>query len=213
MRMAKTRSGTVKPKSKPREYVELIVSSVLLALVIRAFVIQAFRIPSGSMEDTLLVGDFLLVNKFLYGAEIPFTDTRLPAIRQPKRGDIIVFRSPHPVRGKPRDLIKRCIAVEGDVVEVKNNRVYINGAIQDEPYVKTDGPRSPYANAPPVLVPKDHIFMMGDNRNNSTDSRAWGVVHKGLIRGKAMIMYFSWDLRLHGPWHWPRIWRIGKLIR
>ncbi len=202
-----------KRKSKPREYLELIVSSVLLALVIRAFIVQAFRIPSGSMEDTLLVGDFLLVNKFIYGAKVPFTDVRLPALRKPRRGDIIVFRSNHPVRGKPRDLIKRCVAIEGDVVEVKGNRLYLNGKAQEEPYVKIGGPTSPYANSPPVIVPKDHIFLLGDNRNNSTDSRAWGVVHEKSIKGKAMIMYFSWDLRLRGQWKWPRIWRIGKLIR
>ncbi len=210
--MGRSQKSAKKPKSKPREYFELIVSSVLLALVIRAFVVQAFRIPSGSMEDTLLIGDFLLVNKFLYGAKIPFSDTRLPAIRQPKRGDIIVFRSPNPVRGKPRDLIKRCVAVGGDVVEVRSNRVFLNGKLQEEPYIKVEGPTSPYANMPPVLVPEGHIFMMGDNRNNSTDSRAWGVVDKTLLKGKAMIMYFSWNLRLHGPWQWPRLWRIGKLI-
>ncbi len=210
--MGKPQGAAKRLKSKPREYFELIVSSVLLALVIRAFVIQAFRIPSGSMEDTLLVGDFLLVNKFLYGAKIPFTEIRLPAIRQPRRGDIIVFRSPNPVRGKPRDLIKRCVAVEGDVVEVRNNRVYVNGSLHREPYIKIEGPTSPYANAPPVIVPEGHVFMMGDNRNNSTDSRAWGVVDKRLLKGKAMVMYFSWDLRLRGPWQWPRLWRIGKII-
>jgi signal peptidase I len=211
--VGKPQAAATKPKSKPREYFELIVSSVLLALLIRAFVVQAFRIPSGSMEDTLLVGDFLLVNKFLYGARIPFTDVRLPAIRQPRRGDIIVFRSPNPVRGKPRDLIKRCVAVAGDVVEVRKNRVYVNGELQEEPHVKIAGPTSPYANAPPVLVPEGHIFMMGDNRNNSTDSRAWGVVDKELLKGKAMVMYFSWNLKLHGAWEWPRLWRIGRIIR
>jgi signal peptidase I len=211
--MGKAEAATKRPKSKPREYFELIVSSVLLALVIRAFVVQAFRIPSGSMEDTLLVGDFLLVNKFLYGAKVPFTDLHLPAIRQPRRGDIIVFRSPNPVRGKPRDLIKRCVAVEGDVVQVRNNQVYVNGKRQQEPFVKIEGPTSPYANAPPVLVPEGHVFMMGDNRNNSTDSRAWGVVDERLLKGKAMVMYFSWDLRLRGSWQWPRLWRVGKIIR
>lgn len=184
-----------KHRVKPvwREYVEAIAVAVLLALVIRTFAFQAFRIPSGSMEDTLLVGDYLFVSKFLYGAEIPFTGgARLPAIRDPERGDIIVFRYPE---DPSEDFIKRCVGIPGDTVEVRDKVLYINGEPQNEPYVKhTDRRvipgRDDYG---PVVIPEGQYFMMGDNRDNSRDSRAWGFLDHSLIRGKALFIYFSWD--------------------
>jgi len=126
---------TAKPRKKSliREYGEAIFIAVLLALVIRQFAVQAFTIPSGSMMDTLLIGDYILVNKFLYGAEIPFTDIHLPGLRAPQRGDIIVFKYPN---DESRDFIKRIIAVGGDMVQVRDNEVWLNGKPIDEPYVR-----------------------------------------------------------------------------
>jgi signal peptidase I len=191
-------------KSLVREYAEVAVTALILAFLIRSFVIQAFRIPSGSMENTLLVGDFLLVNKFIYGAKIPFTDIRLPAIRKPEPGDIIVFRAPH----VPKDFIKRCVAVEGDVVEVRDNRLFVNGKRVDEPYLKIAGGSAPVASYGPRRVPPGHVFMMGDNRNNSQDSRYWGTLDLKRVKGKAFILYWSWD----GERHLPRLGRIGDII-
>jgi signal peptidase I len=185
-----------KRRAKPvwLEYLEAGVVAVVLALLIRTFLFQAFRIPTGSMEDTLLVGDYLFVNKFLYGAEIPFTGhARLPGIRDPQRGDIIVFRYP---KDPSQDYIKRCVALPGDTVEYRDKVLYVNGEPQDEDYVKlADGSRmSPGRdNFGPVVVPEDKFFMMGDNRDRSSDSRFWGFLDRELIRGKAMFIYFSWD--------------------
>ncbi|MGH7262367.1 MAG: signal peptidase I [Candidatus Rokuibacteriota bacterium] len=199
-------------KSLTREYVEAIVIAVLLALVIRTFVIQAFTIPSGSMMDTLLVGDYILVNKFIYGAEIPFTNRQLPGIRQPQRGDIIVFRYP---QDESRDFIKRVIGVQGDTVQVRDNRVHINGRPLEEPYVRPGSfPATPsnhcsYVYAcDPIVVPDGSYFVMGDNRDNSQDSRYWGFVKRPKIRGKAFIIYWSWN----GESHWLRWRRLGHYI-
>src|SRR5262247_4389946 len=126
-------AAKVRKKSLFREYAEAIIIAVLLALVIRQFAVQAFTIPSGSMMDTLLIGDYILVNKFLYGAEIPLTDRHLPAVRDPHRGDIVVFKYPN---DETRDFIKRIIAVGGDTVQVRDNRVTLNGRLLDEPYVR-----------------------------------------------------------------------------
>ena len=197
--------SSVRRRSVVREYAVVMVQALVLALFIRSFVVQSFHIPSGSMEDTLLVGDFLLANKFVYGAKIPFTDTRLPAIRAPRRGDIIVFQAPH----VPKDFIKRCAAVEGDVVEMRGNALYVNGEMVEEPYVKLEGPAPPAADFGPMLVPPGHLFMLGDNRNNSQDSRFWGMVDMDLVKGKAFLLYWSWDRHRH----LPRLSRIGDLIR
>lgn len=187
-----------------REYAEILIVSAILAFFIRAFVVQAFQIPSGSMEDTLLVGDFLLANKFVYGPKVPFTEIRLPGLSEPKRGDIIVFRAPH----QDKDFIKRCVAVGGDTVEMVDNRLRVNGVFQEEPYVVFKGPTPPVANFSPRRVPEGFVFMMGDNRNNSQDSRYWGMLDERLIKGKAMVLYWSWDKERHRP----RIGRIGRLI-
>jgi len=211
-----------KKKSTLREYAEAIVIAVILTLFIRTFILQAFRIPTGSMEDTLLVGDFLFVNKFIYGAEIPFTDARLPAVRSPRRGDIMVFKYP---RDPKRDFIKRLVGVPGDTVEIRNKVVYLNGIPQEEPYakhtstrVRPPGYRNPNIYPPgagnrdnygPVVVPPHHYFMMGDNRDNSDDSRFWGFLDRDLIKGKAVFIYWSWDKERFRP----RLNRIGRLIR
>ncbi len=209
----------LRKKSKLRQHVESIAFTILLALLLRSFVVQAFRIPSGSMEDTLLVGDFLLANKFLYGPTIPFTPIRLPGIRKPKPGDVIIFRFP---RNPHKDFIKRVIAVEGQVVEIRNKRVYVDGKeVPPPPKAKFLDPNilpreiSPRDNFGPVRVPKDCLFVMGDNRDNSLDSRYWGFVPLKNVKAKAMIIYFSWNGRapLWDIPHKIRWWRIGKIIR
>src|SRR6266511_6417957 len=150
-------------KSLVREYAEAIFIAVLLALLIRQFAIQAFTIPSGSMMDTLLIGDYILVNKFLYGAEIPFTDVHLPGLRAPERGDIIVFKYPN---DESRDFIKRIIGVGGDTIQVRDNRVWLNGKVQDEPDVRPGSfhaTLSTYCGYPyacePVRVPSGSYFV------------------------------------------------------
>ncbi len=200
-----------KPQNKLLEYAKAIGFALILALFIRAYFVQAFKIPSGSMIPTLLIGDHLLVNKFLYGTEIPFSNDKILIIRKPERGDIIVFRFPHE---PDRDFIKRIIATEGDTIEIKNKNVYLNGALLNEPYIQhTDiyvitGGREPRDNLPPQAVPKDMYFVMGDNRDQSFDSRYWGFVNAKDIRGKAFILYWSWD----DVKKLPRFGRIGNLI-
>jgi len=195
-----------KKKSKLREYVEIVATAVVLALIVRALVIQSYHIPSESMEDTLLKGDFLFANKFLYGAKMPFIDFHFPAVRDPKAGDIVIFKWPGD--GKT-DYIKRCIAVEGQTVELRGERLFVDGVETKEEYVKYlygDVPRSPFG---PYTVPKDHILVFGDNRDNSYDSRWWGPVNRKFLRGKALFIYFSLDYKKH----WIRFSRIGDIIR
>jgi signal peptidase I len=199
-------------KSLVREYGEAIVVAVLLALVIRAFVVQAFTIPSGSMMDTLLVGDYILVNKFLYGPEVPFTDSHLPGLRDPRRGDIIVFKYPN---DETRDFIKRIIAVGGETVQIKDNRAYVDGKPLDEPYVRPGSLSAAPAGhcgylygCDPIAVPPGAYFVMGDNRDNSQDSRYWGFVKGEKIRGKAFLIYWSWN----GDRHWLRWRRLGNWL-
>ena len=193
-------------KSVIREYAEIIVLAVALALFVRTFFIQAFRIPSESMEDTLLVGDFLFANKLIYGPKLPLVDWRLPAIREPKPGDIIIFK--YPVDPKV-DYIKRCVAVEGQTVELVDNKLFVDGVLQDEEFTKYVFGSRPDRRFGPFKVPEGHIFMMGDNRDNSADSRAWGPVDKKLVSGKAMFIYFSWNPNAHSV----RFSRIGDVIR
>ena len=176
--------------------------AVVLAFFVRAFFIQAFRIPSESMEDTLLIGDFLFANKLIYGPKVPFTDKRLPGVRDPKPGDIIIFKYPG---DKKTDYIKRCVAVEGQTVELKGRTLYVNGVAQNESYAKYYHG----SNFGPYIVPEGHIFMMGDNRDNSADSRVWGPLPKSLILGKAMFIYFS----LNSSDRFIRFSRIGDIIR
>jgi signal peptidase I len=236
-------AAKINKKSKLREYSEAIVIAILLALIIRAFVIQAFKIPSGSMIPTLLVGDHILVNKFIYGIKMPFSDSRFLIFSPPKRGDVIVFSFPKNKEieectgvvknisarmgnvaktGNPlsifkdncRDFIKRVVGVGGDKIEVINKTVYVNDLPLDESYaVHKDisveqGDRD---NFGPFTVPRRSFFVMGDNRDQSYDSRFWGVVDMDEIKGKAFIMYWSWNTNgsILDKVRWSR---IAKLI-
>lgn len=185
-------------KSQVREWAESIVIAVILALIIRTFVVQAFKIPSGSMIPTFEIGDRIFVSKFIYGARIPFTDMRLPAVRQPQRGDIVVFLSPEPPR---KDYVKRLIATEGERVAIKDGGLYINGALAENPsslrsfYYYNKGEYGKEGEE--ITVPKDSYFVLGDNSNNSRDSRYWGFVPKRDMIGKAVCIY--WPLnRIRG---------------
>ena len=199
-------------KSIIKEYVEAALWALVLTLFLRAFVIQAFRIPSESMKDTLLVGDFLFVNKFEYGPKIPFTHIRLPGLRPPKRGDVIVFQFP---KDPSKDYIKRCIATGGETLEIKDKAVQVDGRVLREPYaihgdpsVRPGSPYEPRDNFGPLTVEPHQLFMMGDNRDNSNDSRYWGQLEMDLIKGRAMFIYWSWD----GEKNWPRWNRIFRPI-
>ncbi|HYR68493.1 MAG TPA: signal peptidase I [Candidatus Dormibacteraeota bacterium] len=200
-------SGTRKSKSSSestiKEWLKAIIFSVLFVVTFRGVVAQAYQIPTGSMENTLLVGDYLFINKMLYGSEIDLGISghqllhyRFPAFRQPHPGDVIVFRYPENIH---QDFIKRCVAVGGQTVMIRNKTLYVDGVQQVEPYVIHIDPRilprevSQRDNFGPITVPKGYLFMMGDNRDNSHDSRFWGPLAVGLIKGKAMIRYFSWD--------------------
>jgi len=195
-------------KSKIREYAEAIILALILALFIRTFVVQAFKIPSPSMVPTLLVGDHILVNKFLFGFRVPFADGKIIAIREPERGDVIVFRYP---RDRKLDFIKRAVAVGGETVEVREKQVFINGeAVEFEQAVFLDEGslltgRDTFG---PVTVPEGKVFVMGDNRDNSNDSRFWGFVDLKDVKGKAMVIYWSWNKAKR----WPRFARIGDGI-
>lgn len=201
----------VKKKGLIREYAESIAIAVLLALVIRTYLVQAFKIPSGSMEDTLAIGDHLLVNKFMYGTRIPFTDKRVLTIRDPHRGDVIVFEYPE---DPSKDFIKRVIGVPGDVIEGKEKKVYVNGTPYENPHEihkekdiipKEMNPRDTFG---PVTVPEGSYFVMGDNRDRSYDSRFWKFVRRDQIKGLAFIKYWSWDREKF----MPRFGNIGRLI-
>ncbi len=201
-------------KGKVREYVEAFAIALLIALLVRTFVIQAFKIPSGSMENTLLVGDHIFVNKFVYGYHLPFTKGRVLAFSTPRRGDIIVFVFPE---DPGKDFIKRVIAVPGDTVEIRDKVVFLNGKPQEEKYTRfadgnrVDGFVRSRDNMAPVAVPAKRYFVMGDNRDRSYDSRFWGFVEEDAIIGKALFIYFSvnWDADLH----WYEFWRFPELVR
>jgi len=188
-------------KSTVREYFESICVAVILALFVRTFVVQAFKIPTGSMENNLLIGDQLLVNKFVFApTRTRLEDTLLP-IDRIKRGDILVFKYPE---DPERDFIKRTIGLPGETVELRNKKVYINGKALDEPYVhflfpadgesgiSDSGGFDVRRNYGPVTVPANHYFMMGDNRDNSQDSRYWGFMPRDYVKGKALFVYFSY---------------------
>ncbi|MBI3871783.1 MAG: signal peptidase I, partial [candidate division Zixibacteria bacterium] len=177
------------------EYAKSLAIAFLLAIVIKTSIVEAYKIPSGSMEDTLLVGDFLLANKFLYGSRLPLINYRLPAIRDPEPGDVVIFKFP---KDPSVNYIKRCIAIGGQTVEVKNKRVYVDGQFVPLPAngKLTAGDRvepaerSTRDNFGPFKVPDNTFFMMGDNRDNSYDSRFWGTVPRDLIQGKAMVIHW-----------------------
>lgn len=197
----------IKRKSIVREYIEVILWAVFLALIIRTCLVGNFRIRLGCMEDTLFEGDYMLVNKFIYGIRVPFTDLRLPSLRDPERGDVIVFKYPE---DRSLDYIKRVIGVPGDEIRIKDKQVYINGTLyKDSHEVHKDTKFLPERdNFGPVRVPADSYFVMGDNRDSSYDSRYWGFVSKTDLVGKAFIKWWSWD---HERWR-VRWNRIGRLI-
>lgn len=211
--MPRKRKSTARASARKdyfRDFVETVVTAVVLALILRAFVVQTFRIPSGSMEDTLLIGDFLIVNKFIYGIKVPFTDNRLPGIRDPEPGDVIVFQYPNPdPRAKKENYVKRCIGTPGDIIELKNNVLYRNGERIEEDYIKLKPPTPRWADYGPIKVPDGMLFMLGDNRNWSADSRDWGFLDEGLMKGKAVMIYWSWDAKHLRP----RFGRMFHMIR
>jgi len=193
-------------KSVAREYFESLVIAVILALFIRTFVVQAFKIPTGSMEQNLLIGDHLLVNKFVFGASLSSLERTLLPMKDIARRDVIVFKYPEEPE---RDFIKRVVGLPGDQIEVRRKRVFVNGERLDEPYVhymdqpplpedmaandvqvSSGDPRESYG---PVTVPPNHYFVMGDNRDNSQDSRYWGFLPRDYVKGKALVIYWSYD--------------------
>ena len=202
-------AAAVYRKSTVREYFESICIAVILALFVRTFVVQAFKIPTGSMENNLLIGDHLLVNKFLFAPTRTGLERMLLPIDPIRRGDIVVFKFP---QDPERDFVKRVIGLPGDTVEMRKKRIYINGELTDEPYVHF---MTPYTegmvdfsscgcmiNYGPVVVPADHYFMMGDNRDNSEDSRFWGFMPRSYVKGKALFVYMSFG---DGGIRWSRL--------
>jgi signal peptidase I len=208
-------TNTQKKKSTFREYAEAIVIAVLIALFIRTFIVQAFKIPSGSMIPTLLVGDHLFVNKFIYGVRVPFRGNLLIPVKEPERFDVIVFRYPG---DRSIDYIKRVVGLPGDSVEMKNRQLLINGAAVDDEhaYYGTGLGSLDQDSFGPRKVPEGKYFVMGDNRHNSSDSRVWGFVDQSDILGKAMIIYWSWNSQ-YDLLSWQRFssirWqRLGDII-
>jgi signal peptidase I len=220
------------------EWTKAISTAIVLFLVIRTFLFEAFKIPTGSMEGTLLVGDFLLVNKAVYGAELPITHTRLPAFSDPTRGDVVVFLPPHDPH---RNYVKRIIGMGGDTLEMRDKVLYLNGEPLVEPYARhsdplTDPPhdemlwqldylvrrpehwsnyRPTRDNWGPLVVPPGKFFALGDNRDNSEDSRFWGFLDAEAIKGRPMFVYYSFEKDLSRPFSWVtgvRWTRIGSLI-
>ncbi len=190
-----------------KEYAEALIVALILAFFIRSFVVQAFKIPSGSMLQTLQIGDHLLVTKFAYGVKIPFTHKMIIERPGPQQGDIVVFEFPE---DPSKDFIKRVIGVPGDVIEIKDKQVFRNGVLLVEPYIQhvdasTSVPRRD--NFGPVMVPENKYFVMGDNRDESYDSRFWGFVERNTIEGKALILYWSWESLTNIRWE-----RIGQLV-
>ena len=186
-------------KSTAREYFESICVAVILALFVRTFVVQAFKIPTGSMENNLLIGDHLLVNKFVYAPTLSRAEDLLMPIDPIRRGDVLVFKYPE---DPERDFIKRVIGLPGETLELKEKKVYVNGTPLDEPYAHFlfpvdatsdlgEGTFDVRRSYGPVTVPEGHYFMMGDNRDNSQDSRYWGFMPREYVKGKALFVYFS----------------------
>jgi signal peptidase I len=218
------------------DWAKSIVIALVVWMILRTFLIEAFRIPSGSMENTLLVGDFLFVNKALYGAEVPFTGKHLPAIREPKRGDILVFDSVE----EDIKVVKRLIGMPGDTLSMEGGDLYVNGKKVDEPYAVKSDPgkseepiqrakmrqwqshylinRDPATYQPdlhdwgPIVVPRDSFFMMGDNRDQSYDGRYWGFLPRQNVRGTPLIVYFSFDKNSYKPLPWLSAIRWSRLF-
>ncbi|MBI4540321.1 MAG: signal peptidase I [Gemmatimonadetes bacterium] len=212
--------------------------ALVLFFIIRAFLLEAFKIPTGSMENTLLVGDFLLVNKAVYGAEIPGTGVRLPGYEAPERTDIVVFNPPH---DPGKNYVKRLVALPGDTLAMRHKVLYLNGEPQPEPWARSIDPhgdvthpgmgwqyrylapgisngeyRPTRDNWGPLVVPPGKYFVLGDNRDNSEDSRYWGFIDRSAIKGRPLIIYYSFDPQSLDPFPWIqdiRWRRIGGVIR
>ena len=213
-----------KKKGALRENIEAIVIAIVLALFIRAFIVQAFKIPSGSMKETLQIGDHILVNKFIYGIKLPFLGTNIIPISDPERGDIVVFKFPEDPK---KDFIKRVVGVSGDTVKGIGTKIYINNKEVDNSdghaiYKDMNITSSNQATRDfgPITVPENSLFVMGDNRDHSYDSRFWGFVNLKALKGKAFMIYWSWD-KDNFPgggewltwWNWVRWKRFGKILR
>ena len=201
-------SSVPRAKSTVREYAEALGVALLLALVIRTFVVQAFKIPSGSMLPTLQIGDHILVNKFIYGPrlEVPLTQWslgQLPGFREPRAGDVVVFIYP---KERDKDFIKRIVAVAGQTVEARGNTLLIDGKQVEDAHAHYE--KRDHVDFGPYTVPAGHVFVMGDNRDESYDSRFWGPVPIEDIKGQALVIYWSWD----GPDRWVRWDRLGRLV-
>lgn len=220
------------------EWAKSVQLAIILFLLVRAFVVEAFKIPSGSMEGTLLVGDFLLVNKMLYGAEVPFLKKHLPAVREPRVGDVVVFQWPE---DPTKNFVKRLVGLPGDTVEMRRGALVRNGLVQREQYaVRADDGFDPSGedfrwqrdflapgvdarryhpsrnNWGPLVVPPAHYFVLGDNRDNSLDSRYWGFVPDSLVRGSPIVVYYSYSPDSGSTFDWltnVRWQRLGELIR
>jgi signal peptidase I len=221
------------------EWVKSISVAILIFLVLRTFVVESFRISSGSMETTLLAGDLLLVNKAVYGAEVPFTPIHLPGFEAPQRGDIVVLEPPFD--GWEAPYVKRIAATPGDEIAMRRGELYVNGERQSEEYVQhvaadrdvydpmfewqrrhlaqgvdAETYRPSRDNWGPLRVPEGEYFVMGDNRDNSEDSRYWGFVPRGLIKGRPLIIYYSFEYGKLRPLPWltdVRWRRIGNRVR
>lgn len=243
---APLQAARARPRPRPRravvaarwtwEWIKSLVIAFLLFLVIRTFVIEAFRIPTASMEQTLLVGDFLLVNKAVYGAQVPGTTVRLPGFEAPERGDVVVFTPPHE---PDKNYVKRLVGLPGDTLEMRDKVLFRNRTIVPEPYARHHDPldarapamrwqlhylpgpadRSSYRptrdNWGPLIVPTGHFFVLGDNRDDSEDSRYWGFVGGESLKGKPLVVYYSFNPRTlrSAPWITQIRWdRIGGVI-
>jgi signal peptidase I len=197
-----------------RKDIESVVIAILIALFVRAFIVQAFDIPSGSMEPTLLPGDYILVNKFIYGIRIPYTNIRMLSYKEPKLGDVIVFIYP---KDPSKDFIKRVIGTPGQTVQITGGKIYIDNTPIPDPWGFFDNKEpagfiEAVENFGPVVVPEHSFFVMGDNRNNSEDSRFWGFVPFDNVLGKAFVIYFSWNGEAEKVLDKVRWSRIGELI-
>lgn len=246
-------TGTTKPERTPAQvavdWVKSIAGAILLFLVLRTFLIQTFVITSSSMEETLLVGDFLILSKLAYGPAVPFTGVHLPGYTDPERGDVVVFRPPH---DPDLDVVKRLVGVPGDTLRMVDKILMVNGEARDEPYTRhsdtggnvahpwmrwqcgesvalspdisgayrvsedgegTDGRecRPTRDDWGPLVVPEGHYFLMGDNRDDSVDSRYWGFLEKGRIRGEALVIYYSYDADRLQPLSFLRNMRPGRI--
>ena len=200
-----------KKKSKIREYIEAIIFAILIALFITTFIVKTYKIPSGSMKPTLLVGDQIMVNKFIYGVKIPLIRKTIIPLTDPKRGDIVVFIYP---ADRSKDFIKRVVGLSGETIEIKDKRIFINGKQYSDSFgVYIDQLIIPASvnsrdNFGPVTVPQGSIFVMGDNRDESLDSRFWGFVDLKDVEGKAFIIYWSWNKEDYSI-RWQR---LGNLL-